>query len=708
MIFISYTFTYVVYSCRYIGQNARNKFFGHCAYMNKQRSLSALPKVRQSLCFHAESSSVLNGDPLLDDDQFDELTLPTTLEALQHEVDLPNSPRSRYIFDCLADRLNPRSSLIIRKKAITTLNLKHLGMGDKMAGHLARAIKDIPCLMSVDISDNGLTDDGLKPMLAAILSIPTLTELNVSQNEIGGEAAEALAIYVENAECPLQSLIMQKADVDDFEGERFITGLLNNRCLTHLDLAHNKLGTAETLNTVMPDLTTAPEALATLLRSSNCKLETLKVPWNNIRLDSAVDMASSIAINDTLTYLDVSYNSLGSEGGTTLGDALIDNRSIKELYLCNNNITAMACFTICIGIQENLALLHVAMDGNPIGEAGAKALMQVPTATGNRVSVSARGCNTQLRDEKCWFDQKYPCRKYELDLSDPFQRGIAFQVLRIAANHQTYILKDVYYQEPPVTRNSRPPPPKALELRQIVTTEKIKHFPKEQQTLYENLKMLKEASSNMKMAKELFVKADSDGSGELDKEELQALLPELDIYISEAQIDDVMARYDVDGTGLIELPEFLGFVRSLHEDAEKRMRDMSETIQMALQENLKRRYIPPREGHLRMELIDGFVKKDLFQVLSNADQTNMSAVAKETGDSSTLLPYGFENMRIRINEALELYETMFKESGDKIRVLVKLLPQVASPEEVRALIKKITNNDVLEVQRVKQALGQVN
>jgi hypothetical protein len=220
---------------KYFGQQARANFFSQCNFLNKQRSLAALPSLdapaSSAPCFTAETSSVGTGgggvDELLDDDEFDAMTLPTTWEALEEDIGEPTSPRSNYIFDCLADRLNPRASLIIRKTAITSLNLRHLGMGDKMAGHLAKAIGEIPCLMTVDISDNGLTDEGLKPMLAAILSIKTLTELNVSQNEVGGEAAEALALYVENPACPLQRLIMQRADVDDFEGERFVTGLVN-------------------------------------------------------------------------------------------------------------------------------------------------------------------------------------------------------------------------------------------------------------------------------------------------------------------------------------------------------------------------------------------------------------------------------------------------------------------------------------------------
>ncbi len=315
-----------------------------------------------------KSDASIDDEYELDDEEFDAATMKTTSECLTEDVGEPSSPRSNYIYDCIEDKLNPRASHVIRKRLSTSLNLKHHGMGDKMAVHLAKAIREIPCINTVDISDNGLTDVGLKPMLASILRISSLTELNVSENEIGPESAEALAVYISNPECPLRTLIISKADVDDFEGERFVSGLLKNRHLKELDLSHNKLGTAETLNTVMPDLTTAPEALAELLRSPSCILESLKVSWNMIRLDSAVDMASSISYNSSLTYLDLSYNSFSHEGGMALGDALIDNRSIKFLSVANNNIDASACFTICIGIQENLALLNVVMDGNPIGE----------------------------------------------------------------------------------------------------------------------------------------------------------------------------------------------------------------------------------------------------------------------------------------------------------------------------------------------------
>ena len=55
------------------------------------------------------------------------------------------------------------------------------------------------------------------------------------------------------------------------------------------------------------------------------------------------------------------------------------------------------------------------------------------------MSISAKSCNTQVIDPECWFDFNQPCEEYELDLSDSFDRSVAFQLCRIMANHMTYI-----------------------------------------------------------------------------------------------------------------------------------------------------------------------------------------------------------------------------------------------------------------------------
>jgi Ran GTPase-activating protein (RanGAP) involved in mRNA processing and transport len=159
--------------------------------------------------------------------------------------------------------------------------------------------------------------------------------------------------------------------------------------LEELDLGANLIGRAENLNTVMPELITGGEALAALIASNTCHISMLHLSWNMIRLDGAIEFASSLSHNKFLRYLDISYNSLGIAGGEMLGMALLSNHCLRTLLISNNNINSTACFTICVGIEENYSLEYVNMDSNPIGVMGAKILMQIPVTSGSRVRVSA-------------------------------------------------------------------------------------------------------------------------------------------------------------------------------------------------------------------------------------------------------------------------------------------------------------------------------
>lgn len=285
------------------------------------------------------------------------------------------SPRSKFIDSCIRKKLNPRASLILRKTFTKELNLRHLGMGDDLAVLLADAIISIPYIQSLNICDNNLADKGLSAIVDAVCHMSDLVELDMSMNEIGPNAAFALNNYLSKDNCPLITLILRKADVDDDECRDFVQALEHNKNLKTLDLSENLVGSSENLNTVMPDLVTGGEALADLLSSPNCPLTTLKLGWNMIRLDGAAALCGALAVNQSLTYLELSFNSLGASGGVALGDALQDNKVLKTLLVANNSLDSIACLTICAGILENEALKEVSFDGNPIGEQGAKALM---------------------------------------------------------------------------------------------------------------------------------------------------------------------------------------------------------------------------------------------------------------------------------------------------------------------------------------------
>jgi Ran GTPase-activating protein (RanGAP) involved in mRNA processing and transport len=150
------------------------------------------------------------------------------------------------------------------------------------------------------------------------------------------------------------------------------------------------IGRSENLNAVKPNIITGGEALAALLSCNTCHLQSLHLSWNLLRMDGACSLAESLAINCHLIFLDLSYNSIGQQGGELIGKSLLSNQTLKTLLLSNNALPSSACCAICVGIERNHHLESVNLDGNPIGEEGAKMFMQLPYTCGNRVKLSAQ------------------------------------------------------------------------------------------------------------------------------------------------------------------------------------------------------------------------------------------------------------------------------------------------------------------------------
>lgn len=133
-----------------------------------------------------------------------------------------NSPRAVFLSGCLKYSLPPRAQVLLRKTQSSTINLAHMGIGNQMAIILADCIHQLPYLQVLNLSDNNLEDSGLSALLRSIKKHPTIEHLDISQNIIDDEAATALADFIGNAECRLQSLKMSDANIDDSECARFV------------------------------------------------------------------------------------------------------------------------------------------------------------------------------------------------------------------------------------------------------------------------------------------------------------------------------------------------------------------------------------------------------------------------------------------------------------------------------------------------------
>ncbi len=139
---------------------------------------------------------------------------------------------------------------------------------------------------------------------------------------------------------------------------------------------------------------------------------------------------------------------------------------------------------------------------------------------GSRVAISAKTCNITMRDPKNWFDTTSLVRKFELELSEPFERAISILLLYLIPSHQTYIAPSSEYFD---TTNKQWID---LKLKENIDKDYFSKRPLdlEQQQLINRLKRVLAATRDIAKAKELFEEMDEDGSGELDEHEFGKLM----------------------------------------------------------------------------------------------------------------------------------------------------------------------------------------
>jgi hypothetical protein len=66
----------------------------------------------------------------------------------------------------------------------------------------------------------------------------------------------------------------------------------------------------------------------------------------------------------------------------------------------------------------------------------------------------------------------------------------------------------------------------------------------------------------------LFAKMDKDNSGVIDKRELQKMLEDLEVRLTEKELTQLFRKYDQDGSGEIDFSEFLSLIKDLLQKAE--------------------------------------------------------------------------------------------------------------------------------------------
>eukprot|EP01038_Epipyxis_sp_PR26KG_P006849 gene6849-9376_t len=352
-------------------------------------------------------------------------------DLINGNFDLPSTPRSQYLIEITKNNLLPLPIILRKDTNPLGICLGSRGLGDDRVLPLIKIIDQLPAIKTVDLADNRLTDLSLVLLTNKLSNMKYLTYLDLSYNKID-KAAYTIDDFLQQDYCILRTLLLNGADIDDDECNQLARAISNNKSIKTLGLAKNLIGSNELLNVLNPDLVTGGEALGAMLRVNNT-LTSLDLSWNSIRLESAVALALSLEVNSTLKTLLLAYNSLGDRPCQILGRTLKVNKSLTELDIESNSITPKAATVLANAISFNETLVSLNINGNVLGRIGAQALVaaiQRSSTDTRKLQVSFINCDCRKEDNI--FSAANPHGIWKLNLGEPYGQMVAAECMYLA------------------------------------------------------------------------------------------------------------------------------------------------------------------------------------------------------------------------------------------------------------------------------------
>ncbi|KAG1701881.1 hypothetical protein DVH05_010372 [Phytophthora capsici] len=639
-------------------------------------------------------------------------TVPTSSTRTSHRGGVlsgdPFTARHKFSALCLERDLPPCIRLIVRQYFSPEINVSHMAIGDDLACVFAACLLDLPLVTGLNARNNRLRDRGLQALVDVVVAKQDLYHLDLSENKVDSDAAHALASYLGSASCRLQTLRLASADVDDEELVPFARALHSNKSLQTLDVSRNSVGSSEHLNVVRPSVTTGGEALATMI-SINNTLMSLDLSWNYLRLAGAVEIGKALAYNSGLRELNLAYNAFGNAGAQAIGDALLSNTTLQRLNMSQNNIPAQGALAIASALKVNSALPLSELDfgGNPLGNMGGRALLHAAAACAGskKLSVSLEGCNFDASgDGDGSFDPGDPTGSYDLNMEIPYERAVALELLRVANTKQGCKFLSIVHTSTvnKQRRNIR------VDLRET------------EAGLEERRKLLKTAgiltdvealSAREMMSKrldrtsleDLFHELDKDDSGFIDETELRAGMRKLGLQFRDEDLPRYVALYDLDGTGTIELEEFIELMESFNLDEidggfARECVDVETNLPFEI----------PTEGRLQLDFVDLHVSAGNDSAQSDASVERLIENISASKNKTQMLFMAKTGLVFKAHEAQLLFEAV-RDVCETSQAIIALLPHMVDSRNAYTLMEhNLSSSDRLRVQHIMgQALQPI-
>ncbi|CAF1123885.1 unnamed protein product [Didymodactylos carnosus] len=254
------------------------------------------------------------------------------------------------------------SNQYIRHHMDESLNMKYYGLGARGIRGMIPSLTVNQHIINLDLSNNGLKDEGAIYLSYIIKDNTAITDLNLSYNFLEIEGTKAICeIFRHNI--TVKNLILDGNLFNDECARLFSELISSTGQLRTLRLSRNKFGP-------ISGKYFGP-ALA-----ENTTMDLLDLSWNSISEKGAVAFFKGVQKNVYMKTLNLSWNGVSKESGKVLLQALKENNTLLELDLSHNRITPEVATFIGRGLSKNEGLKVLKIAGNPLETAGCYALLK--------------------------------------------------------------------------------------------------------------------------------------------------------------------------------------------------------------------------------------------------------------------------------------------------------------------------------------------
>ena len=247
--------------------------------------------------------------------------------------------------------------------------------------------QDSPCprLRDLSLSFNRVGDAGAAGLARSLSSARGLQKVFLDGNRIGTRGTRAVAEFISHSE--VSSLFLD-GNCAGFQGARYLGRALArvSSPLVELGLSGNALGN---------------DGVHQLLLHGPGQLQLLGLQDNSLDGGSLPDLHRALA-SGSLRALNLSGNAFQDIRGVLDGMRLQqeqrpDGPTLEGLYLSDNGLDDASALSLAEFLKEDGRILRLlALDRNPIGDAGLKGLVQSLVKNPSLLSISAMGCPCSL------------------------------------------------------------------------------------------------------------------------------------------------------------------------------------------------------------------------------------------------------------------------------------------------------------------------